>query len=394
MHQLLAFLLGPLMRFWSSSVERTLSGVPRPHDMPQAHAAGVDADRILLVGSGPAVGWGVLSHDLALTGALARAISAYTGRGAVVDVIADSRLTAVSGLRVLEDAKLFRYDAILLIVGINDAITLTSPRVWKRAMGALLHFIENTSSQSTRIFAVQIPPIRALQVFDELGGSVAQWHARHLNKLTAGIVSELERTECIPFAPVPMPSGSRYRGPEEYRLWADLLADRIAVSLNSPGIELDPAQDARDLEAERQSAVDDLAIVDTPAEERFDRIVSLARRAFGTQSAALTVIDHDRQWNKSSVGTDIVELPRAESMCDVTIREPGMHVIGDTLGDARFGGLSDRVRFYAGFPVEAPSGERIGALCVFDPNPRDPGQVDEVLLRELAMLVQAELWRS
>lgn len=49
-------------------------------------------------------------------------------------------------------------------------------------------------------------------------------------------------------------------------------------------------------------------------------------------------------------------------------------------------------RFYAGFPIESPSGERIGVLCVFDPEPR-VDEVDTVLLRELALMVQAELRR-
>ena len=395
-HEVVAFLLGPMMRLWAASVERTLTGIPRPTDMPQAHAAGVDSDRILLVGSGPVVGWGVLSHDLSLPGALARALTAVTGRGAVVDVIPDPRATAASGIRMLDGAKLWRYDAVILVIGVNDAVNLTAPRSWRRSMTTLLKHVEKESSQSTRVFVVGIPPIRALRVFDELGGSIAEWHARCLNRLTKLATRGLRRTTIVPFTPVPVPAGARYRGPEQYRDWAELLAVRIAPQLNEPRVETggaDAAADALGREAERQLAVDDLGIVDTAPEERFDRIVALARRAFHTQSAALTVIDHDRQWNKSTIGTEIVKLPRNESMCAVTIQEPGMHVIGDTHDDVRFAGLADQVRFYAGFPVEAPSGERIGALCVFDPLPRDPGEVDEVLLRELAMLVQAELWR-
>ena len=394
-HEVVAFLLGPMMRLWAASVERTLTGIPRPTDMPQAHAAGVDSDRLLLVGSGPVVGWGVLSHDLSLPGALARALAALTGRGAVVDVIPDPRATAASGIRTLDGAKLWRYDAVVLVIGVNDAVNLTAPRAWRRSMTALLQHIEKESSQSTRVFVVGIPPIRALRVFDELGGSIAEWHARCLNRLTKLATRGLHRTTIVPFTPVPVPAGSRYRGPDQYRDWAELLAVRIAPLMNEPRVETgaDAARDALEREAERQLAVDELGIVDTAPEERFDRIVALARRAFHTQSAALTVIDHDRQWNKSTVGTEIVQLPRSESMCAVTIQEPGMHVIGDTHDDVRFAGLADQVRFYAGFPVEAPSGERIGALCVFDPLPRDPGEVDEVLLRELAMLVQAELWR-
>ncbi|MGV8885753.1 MAG: GAF domain-containing protein [Microbacteriaceae bacterium] len=395
LRDVVAFLIGPFMRLWSIGVEHSLVGVPRPSDIPQAHAPGINSDRILLIGSGPVVGWGVLSHDLSLPGALARALAARTGRGAVIDVIPTERMTAATGIRALDGAKLWRYDAVVLVVGINDAIAMTSSTSWRRSMRGLLQFIEDTSSQSTLVLPVAIPPVRALRVFDALPGSLAEWHARCLNKITGTIVHEFARTTFIPFTPEGSKRGVRYRGPDEYREWAEMLAAEITVPLNAPRGDPDAAAaDAIEHEAERQRAVDLLQIVDTPPEERFDRIVSLARRAFKTESAALTVIDNDRQFNKSSAGTDIVEMPRSDSICAVTIEEPGIHIIGDVLNDERFAALGDQVRFYAGFPVEAPSGERIGALCVFDSEPRDASEVDEVLLRELAMLVQAELWRN
>ena len=48
-------------------------------------------------------------------------------------------------------------------------------------------------------------------------------------------------------------------------------------------------------EARRRLAVDQHQIIDTSAEERFDRIAALVRTPFGTQSAALTAIVRDRQ---------------------------------------------------------------------------------------------------
>ena len=72
-------------------------------------------------------------------------------------------------------------------------------------------------------------------------------------------------------------------------------------------------------------------------------------------------------------------------------------VVPDAFADERFRDNpfvhgEPHFRFYAGFPVESPSGERIGALCVFDLEPRPASDVDLVLLRELAIMVQSELW--
>jgi GAF domain-containing protein len=52
------------------------------------------------------------------------------------------------------------------------------------------------------------------------------------------------------------------------------------------------------------------------------------------------------------------------------------------------------VRFYAGYPIEAPDGVCVGTLCVFDPEPREFGDADAALLRGLALMAQSELHRS
>jgi GAF domain-containing protein len=81
------------------------------------------------------------------------------------------------------------------------------------------------------------------------------------------------------------------------------------------------------------------------------------------------------------------------------IQGQGPLVVPDALADERFRNNpyvlgEPHIRFYAGFPIESADGERIGALCVFDPEPRAAGDVDLVLLRELALMLQAELRRQ
>jgi len=403
---ILLWLLRPFMHFWAARVDSELLSVPRPRDIPQVHAPGVDSDRILVVGSGPAVGWGVLSHDLSLPGALARAVSVRTGRGAVVDVLPDENILASTAINNLREAKLWRYDAIVAIVGINDAIGLTSARSWKRSMRGFLRYIEDASSLTTAVFVVGIPPIRALRAFDAFMGGIAQRHGHFLNGVTLGLLPEYTRTTFVPFSPVSVPVPDRYRGPDEYKAWAEQLVDVIAAPLSREHSPIDniprdvtAAEHAARREVERQLAVDSLGIAGTDPEERFDRIVELARRTFHARVALFSVIDNDRQWNKARSGMQLEEFPREGSACAVTISEAGAFIVPDTLDDSRFSQHAfvtgePHVRFYAGFPVEGPSGERIGALCIMDDKPRSREEVDEVLLRELALLVQTELWKS
>lgn len=149
-------------------------------------------------------------------------------------------------------------------------------------------------------------------------------------------------------------------------------------------------------ESSRQSALDALHIVDTPPEERFDRITRLAQQLFDVETAAISLIDHDRQWFKSKIGTDLVEGKRSDAFCDITIRKPEIFDVPDATKDDRFARnplvLGDpNIRFYAGYPLTTPSGERIGALCVFDPHPRSFTASEKELLKDLALWVQKEM---
>lgn len=402
MGEIVRWAMVPIMRAWVSAMERQLGKIPRPTDAPQAHSAGVDSDRILVFGSGVGVGWGVLSHNLALPGALARALSARTGRGA--DVVSDPRITAASALDALDELKLWRYDAIVVTLGLSEVVSLASLDSWRRELSAILHVLKQASSRSTQIFIAGVYPIRSNPVFDSPLGTLANRHGRALNRVSARVCAETPQTTFVPLTHAPNPSPDRFRSPADYRHWAELLADRMADPLDGEHREIgdgagEPvAQDAGGLERDRQRAVDDLGILNTEPEDRFDRIIALAQHSFGTRSAAFTLSDGGRLWDKSSVGLAPKEIPRSGSLTTATLGSQGPLVVPDALADDRFrnhplvvGG--PQTRFYAGFPIESPSGERIGVLCVFDPEPRPADEVDTVLLRELALMVQAELQR-
>ncbi len=55
-------------------------------------------------------------------------------------------------------------------------------------------------------------------------------------------------------------------------------------------------------EETRLKTLRSLNILDTPAEERFDRLTRLAKRMFGVPIALVSLVDEDRQWFKSCVG--------------------------------------------------------------------------------------------
>jgi hypothetical protein len=399
-------LMIPAMRLWVALVERRFRGIPLPSDAPQAHSPGIDSDRILIVGGGPAVGWGVLSHAVALPGSLARALSARTGRGADVDVIARSSMTARTAPSFVDFDNLWRYDAVVLTLGVGDAGRLTSVRAWRGDLARLVTQIESASSVGTEIFLAGIVPLASLPVFNSPLGRMAGRQAQLINEASASFCAGFRRLTFVPLPATGISTTGRFRSAADYSTWADVLAERMAGTLEPQRRLADGSVAAEvqnrsenEIERARHLAVGGLHLLDTEPEERFDRIVALARSSLGTSAAAFTVLDGDRQWHKSIVGLEASEIPRSSSFCTVTVQESAALVVPDALLDARFRQnplviAGPKLRFYAGFPIESPSGERIGALCVFDQQPRSQEGVDLVLLRELALLLQNELWQA
>jgi diguanylate cyclase (GGDEF)-like protein len=139
-----------------------------------------------------------------------------------------------------------------------------------------------------------------------------------------------------------------------------------------------------------------LNILDTDAEERFDRVTRLARRVFGTPIALVSLVDAERQWFKSSQGLEATETHRDISFCGHAVADGRMLIVSDTLEDERFSDnplvtCDPNIRFYAGYPLSAPDGRKVGTLCVIDREPREVTPEDIKLLEELGHMVEEEL---
>ena len=148
-------------------------------------------------------------------------------------------------------------------------------------------------------------------------------------------------------------------------------------------------------EPARLRALRKLGLLDTPPEERFDRLTRLARRVFDVPMALVSLVDAERQWFKSRAGVAIGETPREAAFCAYAIHSDDVFVVPDAKLDARFADSplvtgGQRIRFYAGHPVRIGP-HRIGTLCLGDHRPRDLTDADRRTLEDLAALVEKEL---
>jgi diguanylate cyclase (GGDEF)-like protein/PAS domain S-box-containing protein len=119
-------------------------------------------------------------------------------------------------------------------------------------------------------------------------------------------------------------------------------------------------------------------------EARFDRFTRLAAAALDAPVALVSLVD---------------AAPRTLDFCRHAIALGELLVVPDTHLDERFADHplvagAPFVRFYAGQPLHGADGRPLGTLCILDQRPRQFGEHEQRMLRDLAQLVQDELDRG
>lgn len=168
---------------------------------------------------------------------------------------------------------------------------------------------------------------------------------------------------------------------------------------------------ADEFETARLAALSRSRLLDSEADERFDRVTRLVTMSLNVPVALVSLVDRDRQFFKSAVGlpepwASCRETPLSHSFCQ--------HVVAQSdvlrVDDARLHPLvadNDAVRdlnviAYLGVPLRAPDGHVLGSLCAIDSVPRAWSDRDEEMMHHFAAIVEgqiglassADLWKT
>ena len=158
---------------------------------------------------------------------------------------------------------------------------------------------------------------------------------------------------------------------------------------------LAPLHDSARLAALQQSA-----LLDSPAEAAFDRLTRLAVRMLHVPVALVSLVDENRQFFKSCVGlpepwASQRETPLSHSFCQYTVASQEPLIIDDArthpLVHDNLAIPDLKVVAYAGIPLITSDGHALGSFCAIDSEPRVWTEDDVEFLRQLAASVMTEI---
>lgn len=139
-------------------------------------------------------------------------------------------------------------------------------------------------------------------------------------------------------------------------------------------------------------ASNNLLHLDIVRKVEFQDMVELAAVICDTSVAMINLIDHEKQYIKFKIGTALESLIKEDTFCQYIAAGQDLLVIPNATRDQRFydnplvaGPMF--MRFYAGIPLIAKNGFRMGSICVLGTIPKELTESQKLRFKMLAKRV-------
>ena len=227
-HYLRAMALAPILVAQGVWVRSTVPVLPEPPGDRQGEAGNGEVLRLLIAGDSAAAGVGAAHQREALLG---QTVSRLELRFRVTwDLQAQSGDTTQDTLDRLEALEPRRYDVAVTSLGVNDAISMTTRRDWRRRQARLRELLRDKFGVSIVIVS-GLPPMHAFPALPQ----PLRWHlgsrATEFDRDLRAEIATDGRAEFIDLrfeADISLAASDGFHpGPGVYSLWADRVATII-----------------------------------------------------------------------------------------------------------------------------------------------------------------------
>ena len=149
-------------------------------------------------------------------------------------------------------------------------------------------------------------------------------------------------------------------------------------------------------ESSRIKALESLHLLDTPAEEQFDRHTRLLQRLLNSSISLITFIDRDRAWVKSASGINYQQVKTSYDLHYRAIEQNAMIICNDAQNNAQFAGFTEvteepQFRSFLIQPIKDKNGLCIGTLSIFDVDAREFAEEDLEWVRQITASIEYDI---
>jgi len=216
------------MALWIRFSEDSWRDFSRPADEPRVETPGPDPVRIVILGGGANLGYGLSTHQISFGGNLSRQLARRLARGVVVDIIASPELP----LRSLSDflpTPGGNVDVIVTTVGSLEAYQLQREDRWRADLEAFLADVSARDSRTLTFVGGIVPP-GSLVSAPRFARTLVAERVVLLNSASRSVCKGTPRAVFVPF-PSDGIASNRDKPTEQYRAGAAVFTDAIAVAL-------------------------------------------------------------------------------------------------------------------------------------------------------------------
>jgi len=384
-------ILRAALRGWYALRLLALRAYPHPRDARVIRTGDPRADRVLVIGNGFFSGWGVEWPRAGAAGRLSDAVADRTGRGCDVEVIGADVMDARSALAWIGDRDLTDFDAVVVALGVGDALRRTPVADWQQRLEALFAGLTPRIAPHAPVLFVGIPPITALSAFHGIVARSAAGHRARLNAAGA-YAAELAGLPHVDIAEFVGDARGRVSETSAYGQLATRLASELAPSLVAARPDPEPRA-----ALECRSDVAELARLAATGSSTLRDVMARAEKRFRVEFATVSLLDGDRLHPATHSELASGPIPLALSFSRWVLESEGPVVVPDARVDPRFADnpLVDvaGADFFAGVPLRDGEGRVVGAFGLHGLRARPSHSVPLDALNELAREAEEELKR-